>query len=346
MTALDLFPLARYRLEWRVTAPVRLPDYAGSLLRGAFGHALRSLACMTRAKACDGCDLISTCPYPALFAPPAPASHALQKFSQVPVPYVIEPPEWGAKVLAEGAVFSFNQVLVGRALRELPLVILAWRRALGRGIGAGDGRAELLRVVHCAEGGETEIHRPETGALLDHERKVSLRSTAVADARRATLRFHTPLRLQQNGRALPPGKLDARTLLMALARRASLLAEFHCGAPLIEDFAQLSAACAGLREEKRLAWRDWTRYSSRQQQKMALGGVVGEWALEGELAPFLQLLRLGEWLHVGKETAFGLGRYTLLAAGAEHISPPDGISREHETQPIAGKEEKPYPQSA
>jgi len=346
MTLIGAFPLARYSLEWQVTAPVRLPDYAGSMLRGAFGHALRSLACMTRAKTCDGCELIANCPYPALFAPPAPAAHALQKFSQVPVPYVIEPPEWGARLLAVGETFSFNQVLIGSALRELPLVVLAWRRALGRGIGPGDGRAELLRVVHCAEAGETEIHRPDTGALLDHERKVSLRSTACADGHRATLRFHTPLRLQQNGRALPPEKLDARTLLMALARRASLLAEFHCGAPLIEDFPALTAACAGLREAKRLSWRDWTRYSSRQQQKMALGGAVGDWTLEGELAPFLPLLRLGEWLHVGKETAFGLGRYTLLAAGAEHISPPERYSREHDTQPFAEMEEKPYPQSA
>lgn len=71
------FPLARYRLEWRTTAPIRLPDYAGSMLRGAFGHALRSLACMTRAKTCEGCALLAGCPYPALFAPPAPAAHAL-----------------------------------------------------------------------------------------------------------------------------------------------------------------------------------------------------------------------------------------------------------------------------
>jgi hypothetical protein len=35
-------------------------------------------------------------------------------------------------------------VLIGRALRELPLVILAWRRALARGIGK-------LAIVTSAE---------------------------------------------------------------------------------------------------------------------------------------------------------------------------------------------------
>lgn len=340
------FPLARYRLEWRATTPIRLPDYAGSMLRGGFGHALRSLSCMTRAKACDGCGLLAACPYPALFAPPAPGEHTLQKFSQVPVPYVIEPPEWGARVLAEGETFSFSMVLVGRALRELPLVILAWRRALGRGIGAGDGRAELVRAIHCGEAGETEIHRPENGVILDHERKVSLCGTAAPQAAQATLRFQTPLRLQHNGRALPPEKLDARTLLMALARRASLLAEFHCGAPLMDDFPALFTACAGIKEEKRLAWRDWTRYSSRQRQKMALGGVIGDWTLEGDLGPFLPLLRLGEWLHVGKETVFGLGHYTLAGDEAGHISQPGEIFRERNAQPLVQRQEKAPPQSA
>jgi CRISPR/Cas system endoribonuclease Cas6 (RAMP superfamily) len=32
---------------------------------------------------------------------------------------------------------------------------------------------------------------------------------------------------------------------------------------------------------------------------------------EGDLGPFLPLLRLGELLHVGKHATFGLGRYEV-----------------------------------
>lgn len=340
MTDTVSFPVARYRFEFRATQPIRLPDYAGSMLRGAFGHALRQLACMTRQKECAGCPLIAACPYPAIFAPVPPANHSLQRFSQVPAPYVIEPPAWGSRVLAAGETLTFHQVLIGRALHELALVILAWRRALARGVGAGDGTAELLRVVHCADASEHEIHRPEVGSIAAHAQTIALPRLGDGTAgSAATLRFETPLRLQHNGRALPPEKLQARTLLMALTRRASLLAEFHADGPLVGDFAALSAAAADIREEKSLSWLDWTRFSSRQQQKMSLGGVVGSWRLEGALAPFVPFLQLGEWLHVGKEAAFGLGRYRLADGRQEDISGALDKCRDSQLQVLERKSE-------
>lgn len=337
---LQPFPLARYRFEFQATRSIHLPDYSGSMLRGAFGHALRKLACMTKQQDCAGCPLLRTCPYPALFAPPPPAAHALQKFSQIPVPYVIEPPEWGARRIGTGETFAFHLVLVGRALRELPLIILAWRRALARGVGAGEGTAELLRVVHCGEAGETEIHQPDSGALAPHAQEIAFNAANTGDTAptELTLHFFTPLRLQNNGRALAPEKLDARTLLMALVRRASLLAEFHAGGALVDDFAPLAAACAGIQESKHLVWRDWTRFSSRQQQKMTLGGVVGDWTLNGDISPFMPFLRLGEWLHVGKEAAFGLGRYTLDTRHAAHIFHNTANIRDSASQDVGRKE--------
>ena len=44
---------------------------------------------------------------------------------------------------------------------------------------------------------------------------------------------------------------------------------------------------------------------------MSLGGVVGEWGSTARLDLFWPFLELGEWLHVGKEAAFGLGRYRI-----------------------------------
>jgi len=303
-----MLPLARYRFHLRATTPLNLPEWPGSALRGAFGHALRKLACMTRQKECASCPLHGTCPYPAIFAPP-PVAHRLQNFSQPPAPYVIEPAGWGARHLAAGEYDHFDMVLVGRALRELPLVALAWRHALQKGIGHGDGRAAIAAIGWIGfDGVEHIIHTPESGSFREHEPLAPQVLNAVDEV---TLDLLSPLRLQENGRALPPNRLGAEVLLMAGVRRASLMAEFHgVGAPAW-NFVALKRAAATVDSEKQLKWQEWTRRSSRQQKLMQLGGVVGRWTLRGNLVPFLPALHVGQWLHIGKETVFGLGRYTL-----------------------------------
>ena len=65
-------PLARYRFTAIAQAPLQLPPYAGSLLRGQFGASLRQVACMTRQPTCGGCPLLATCPYSRIFEAPAP----------------------------------------------------------------------------------------------------------------------------------------------------------------------------------------------------------------------------------------------------------------------------------
>jgi hypothetical protein len=82
--------------------------------------------------------------------------------------------------------------------------------------------------------------------------------------------------------------------------------------PVGTDASRLAAAAERLADERKLQWKDWTRFSSRQQREMTLGGVVGEWKLSGELGELMPWFWLGQWLHVGKETTMGMGRYSLV----------------------------------
>ncbi|MDP2824006.1 MAG: CRISPR system precrRNA processing endoribonuclease RAMP protein Cas6 [Sulfuritalea sp.] len=333
-------PLTRYRFDCIAQTPIRLPDYAGSLLRGAFGRALRQVACITREKDCTPCALKRGCPYTAVFAPGKPETpHPFLQNSDIPAPYVIEPPDWGAHVVGAEDRFSFHMVLIGRALEHLPIVILAWRRALARGLGAGDGTAELAAVA--GEDGQT-LYTPQDGRIAPGKLAgaVPPAPTLATSLPTITLRFSTPLRLQHSGNALPPHRLTPRPLILAAARRASLLGEFHGnGAPAI-DWKALAAEADALSDQRRLEWRDWTRYSSRQKQVMTLGGAIGEWTLKGDFTHAWPWLYLGQWLHLGKETVFGLGGYQLESGLPEHNSTPGGKECGRPTHVTEGKEEK------
>ena len=305
-------PVARYRFAFRMQDDLRLPEYAGSLLRGQFGAALRRTACLTGAATCKGCLLLATCPYPEIFETPPPLEHRLQRFSQVPNPYVIKPPRSGTRAVPAGENLVFDMVLVGRALGRLALIVHALQRALGHGLGRGRARGALESFAVQNGEGWTEIWDPARGRIEEHDAQLVVPNLAAAHS--ATLRIETPLRLQHQGHPLPLARLTPRVLVTNLLRRATLLLELHNGnPPLVDDACATALArhAETLAGERRLRWQDWSRYSSRQKQEMTLGGAIGEWTLRGDLAPVLPLLWLGQWLHAGKNATMGMGGYTL-----------------------------------
>lgn len=310
MTAL---PAHRYQFNCRVLEPLKLGFYAGSMLRGAFGKALRKTVCVTHMKSCDHCLLLRQCTYPKLFETPATPSQ-FQTFSDIPHPYVLEPPPLGERQLTAGDRFSFNLVLVGQAISALPLVIFAVQAAMKNGLGPGNAKAELLDVVFEPDQAIAQTIYSTADPTL-HSAPAFMPSPLVAQDT-LTLELTPPLRLQHHGQLLA-ATMTGKDFLMALVRRYYLLQEFHGEHYQPPDFKALSKAAAGIVSHNRFRWCEWTRYSNRQQQKMAFRGVLGQLTLSGDLAPFLSLLAQGQWLHVGTKTTFGMGGYRIVQPLAE-----------------------------
>lgn len=310
-------PVARYRFTCVLDAPLRLPDYAGSMLRGVFGAALRRSSCMTGLSSCPACPLYRTCPYPALFETPPRETALRQQFSNVPNPYVIEPPPLGGGAVGGDVPLVFAMVLVGHeTLRQLPLIVHAWQRALRHGLGRIRVTGRLQRVEWAGDGGQFEsVFETPGSQVAGHA--AALHMPPDLRATRLMLHIQTPLRLQHQGRPLGPEQLDLRTLALAAARRASLVLGLHAGSAPLDNVEALLAEVQRLGDDRSaLRWHDWTRYSSRQQQEMTLGGVVGEWVLEGAMTEFARLLWLCQWLHLGKNATMGMGGYTLSGASS------------------------------
>lgn len=68
-----------------------------------------------------------------------------------------------------------------------------------------------------------------------------------------------------------------------------------------------------------VAHREVTRYSSTQESRIKLRGITGEMLLDDMPEECLEWLLAGELTHIGKNTSFGFGKYTLLSrASTEH----------------------------
>ncbi len=141
-------------------------------------------------------------------------------------------------------------------------------------------------------------------------RGVEGRSSRRGDMTAVTLEFQTPTRLRYEGHLT--ARLDFHVFVRNLVRRLSALASYHCDCTLDVDHKGLIRTAEGVSTARaELKWMDWERYSSRQDTRMRLGGFLGKVTFEGNLEPFVPSLRLGEVVHVGKGTAFGLGKYSI-----------------------------------
>jgi hypothetical protein len=141
--------------------------------------------------------------------------------------------------------------------------------------------------------------------------KQSNRQTVEPDS--IQIHLQTPLRLKSRGDLVT--RLTPREFFYHLCQRLSNLL-FLYAEPSGEtwDFKPLLAEAEKLDMRATLRWWDWERYSARQQTAMNFGGLIGGFELSGPpaiLEKFLPLLKMGEWLHVGKGTTFGLGKYKV-----------------------------------
>lgn len=315
-STLPTLAIARYHLTFQAVDPVRLPDYSGSAWRGAFGHALKQLVCVTREPACPSCLLYRSCTYPYLFeTPPDPAVGKLRKYTAAPHPFVLSPDSANRGLIQSGTLVNLGLTLYGHGNRHLPYVIHALTQVGQRGIGKQGGRLVLQRVeqANLDAGDWQEIYIPD-GRLAP----LSTIIPAIPSCpRRITLILETPLRLKSEGHNLTPERFRFGIMFSHLLRRISLLTAFHTDTPLETDFAALTRLARTIEvTEVKLRWHDWTRYSSRQDTLMQMGGLLGEVTFSGEgLDPFWPYLWLGQWTHVGKGTSMGLGKYRIMANG-------------------------------
>lgn len=311
------FRVAKYQIMLRAGEKgLHLPPYKGSTLRGGFGHVFHRICCSQREEKCGLCLLAQSCPYAQIFEPaPPPGSEVLKNYSDIPRPFVIEPPLETKTHYQPGETLTFGLILIGQAIAYLPYFILAFKE-LGN-IGLGKGRlpfdlAEVL-TVDLIHGSAVPIYDPQSNRVQPVKSEISGAKLVMGEwtGHQLCLAFLTMTRLKFE-HTLVTG-IPFHVLIRNLLRRISTLYYFYHGQKAADmDYKGLIAAAEEIRTvSSKLQLVDWERYSNRQDVRMNMGGLVGEALYEGEWKTFEMLLRLGEVIHVGKGCVFGLGKYEI-----------------------------------
>lgn len=315
-THYPFIPLSSYRFYFDTVHPVRLPDYPGSAWRGAFGHALKKAVCVVRNTPCDQCLLKQACAYSYVFETPPPAdTEKMRKYTATPHPFVFRfatQPSTGK--------FSFDMNLFGHGQRFFPYIVHAMQTAGQNGIG-GNRQPFLLKKIDAVDFHGQPVTVYQEGELRNQP---PLQIPPLPEMpEKISITFHSPVRIKQDNKNLTAAHFNFGALFGALLRRISMIRYFHTDTPLETDYARLAAAAKNVQfSEQNLRWYDWTRYSSRQQTEMQMGGLLGTVNLEMKgLEDFWPYLWLGQWTHVGKGTSMGMGAYTI-----EPVSLPDNRS--------------------
>ncbi|MGH2544063.1 MAG: CRISPR system precrRNA processing endoribonuclease RAMP protein Cas6 [Ardenticatenaceae bacterium] len=303
--------IVHLRVRYRLRDPLPRAVFQGSLWRGAFGVALKEALCLYERPLehlCPECILYTHCSYPPLFEPRVPAELSAGGSDDAPRPFVLQPPVGATRPLKPGEEVEIGLLLMGPALRDLPLLVRVMAHLGERGLGERQARAALVRVEALNLERRVEVwprKAPDALPLIDRE---ALLRRAEVLPEQLVLDFITPTRIKREGRLLVTP--DAESVTRALLRRLISLAVLY-GEPWYPPAQDLIATAAVLGGRAETNWEGASHVSTRQQQRIPLDGFTGQLHLDHVPLDLRALLLLGSLAHVGKMATYGHGWYEV-----------------------------------
>ncbi len=206
-----------------------------------------------------------------------------------PKPFVILPPLDELEHYPKGHQFHCELTLFGEAVQHHAIAQAAIEY-LGTQMGLGyeQGKYKVLDIAHM---------QPEN--IKNNDKTLS------------QIKIHLPtrLRLKENNklqRHPPTFSLFCTRLLGRLKTLETAYSDTQ------GDYQELIHKAQNIKlGNSHAKWDDWDRFSGSQKKWMKFGGLIGDFEYNGDLTPFMDVLRLGEYLHIGNKTSFGLGKYEI-----------------------------------
>jgi len=278
------FNLLKLRVYVQFKQDCKLPEFKGSMLHGWFGHALK--AADERA-------------FFALYG-----EHGQQQ----PKPYIIYPNDDAKSHWQKNEFYHFDISLFGQAAQLGPVILQALQRGQALGFGKKNTPFKLISV--------SSLLPKKIAPGIIPSRLIDWLNIENSDLTQHELALHfsTPLRLKVNDSILKHKAPDLPLLIKQIARRFSQLTRYWVcdDQTLIDNLYGELPLLGDYQQTDHCYFEDWQRYSYKQQERLPFGGLKGQVSYFGEIAHVLPWLQLGEQLHIGGKTTFGLGKYQLI----------------------------------
>lgn len=294
-------------LEFTLTDRIDLGANPGSSLRGALYEALAAM--YDTGDVAQSREDVTTNPVAWLLRL---EDKQLSGGKDVPRPIAIRPPRQ-----VDETPTCFGVALYGRGCELVPMIIsaVAGMQMIGMGRGRKPFEIQSIHVVDLLSRQRTLLLERGCPPRLEHIPQSPSRSAydSLAQAlhpSELTVRFLTPTRIIQN-----EGLCHApvfRVWFQRLLERIRKLSEEYGEAVWIPFNALLALADEVSIVRDATRWQEAWSYSRYEGMGKPTSGFMGEVSYQGEVAPLLPYLLLGQGLQVGKNAVKGCGWYELV----------------------------------
>ncbi|WP_031556036.1 CRISPR system precrRNA processing endoribonuclease RAMP protein Cas6 [Oribacterium sp. FC2011] len=289
-----------------ITVSSEWPENKVSALRGGMGEMLLRMHCV-RSRECENCDFNPDCLVRQMM------------YSQMKIQptfmtegdsagYVIECEDY-SDYFESGDELMFNLLLFGRNIAFFGLYLQAFQYLGMSGIGKDKSKFIVSEVTNSKgkiifDGTMVHMNALETMSIREY---VDYRCKKINGT--ARLMFHTPLTLKYNSEFLK--KFDIEAIMRAIERRVYILNCFEGN-----DTGRIDLnGHIPLLTDSDVKQSSVSRYSSTHQKVMTFRGIKGYADIEEIDQYAKELLAAGELIHIGKNTSFGFGKYTIMSGG-------------------------------
>lgn len=312
------------KLTFKPEKDVFFPLNPVNSFRGAMGYALRQISCFQKENvdkyACSNCCKVGNCAYALCYE--TNKSHLrinTNIFNSNEIPHLmnIDSGFPGNTLIKAGKSFSFYVRLLGNAVNVIPYIIVAAKKAAV--IGIRDIAADLVSIIDESTGKtiwsvqNDNIILPELENLIIQEPNCNNKEKCEIK-----LNFVTPVSFKNKKTGGITREPDFSRIIGSLMRRYTFF-EATEGRKLNWHFSEISELASKVKiSGMNIETVSWERYSTRQEQRIPVSGVIGTVSYIGPILGFEDLLNAGDVLRCGRSVTLGQGRINI--AQIRHLS--------------------------